>query len=114
MSGIVGSGRSVPVGTWLGVAAAVGVAVAAWAGYWWLAVPRYDLCAAVLPAPAGCRSADRVPAATLWTVIVMALLLATAALAVVRPGGRRWPIAVALAVLAVTALWGFRTVLYAY
>ncbi len=114
MSGTSGSGGSARVGSWLGIAAAVGVAVLAWAGYWWLAVPRYDLCAAVLPAPAGCRTADRVPTAALWTAIVAALLLATATLAVVRPRGRWWPFAVGMATLAVTALWGFRTVLYAF
>ncbi|MEV6815751.1 hypothetical protein [Micromonospora sp. NPDC051296] len=99
-------------GSWLGLAAATVIAVAAWVGYWWLAVPRYDICAAVLPAPAGCRIADRIPTATLWTAIVAVLYLATAALAVVRPRGRWWPFGVGVAVLAIAALWGYRAVLY--
>ncbi|PZG16056.1 hypothetical protein C1I95_18440 [Micromonospora craterilacus] len=100
-------------GSWFAVAAATVIAVTAWAGYWWLAVPRYDICAAVLPAPAGCRIAGRIPIATLWTAIIAVLYLATAALAVVRPRGRWWPFVAGVAVLAIAALWGYRAVQYA-
>ncbi|MBB5476888.1 hypothetical protein [Micromonospora parathelypteridis] len=99
--------------SWLGVAAATVIAVAAWVGYWWLAVPRFDVCAAILPAPAGCGGAARVATATLWTAVIAVLLLATAAAALIRPRGRWWPFAVAIAVLGVTALWGFWAVRYA-
>lgn len=97
---------------WLEVGVATVIAVAASASFWWLAVPRYDLCTAILPAPAGCRIADRVPAATLWTAIVAVLYVATCAVTVTRPRDRRWPSAVAIAVLIVAALWGYRAVLY--
>ncbi|WP_433528685.1 hypothetical protein ACQPYA_20335 [Micromonospora sp. CA-263727] len=99
-------------GSWLGAVAATGVAAAAWAGYWWLAVPRHDFCAAVLPAPAGCRIADRVSTATLWTAVVGVLWLATVALVVARPRGRWWPFGVGMAVLVIVALAGYRAVLY--
>ncbi len=100
------------VRSWLGAVAATVIAVAAWAGYWWLAVPRHDICAAVMPAPAGCRIADRVASATLWTALVAVLWLATVAVAFARPRGRWWPFGVGIAVLAVAALWGYRAVLY--
>ncbi len=99
--------------SWLGVATATVVAGAAWAGFWWLAVPRHDLCAAILPAPAGCRSVDRVPTATLWTVIVAVLYLTAATTALVRPAGRWWPFTTAMAVLTVAGVWGLWSVLYA-
>ncbi|WBB51337.1 hypothetical protein O3597_13075 [Verrucosispora sp. WMMA2044] len=41
MTGTASTGRPARVGRWLGIAAAIGVAAAAWTGYWWLAVPRY-------------------------------------------------------------------------
>ncbi|MEG3637017.1 hypothetical protein [Micromonospora palythoicola] len=97
---------------WLQVLAASVVAVLAWAGYWWLAVPRFDLCAAVLPAPAGCRSADRIPTATLWTVVVALLHLATVVVALTQPPGRRWPFAAGVTLLAGAAAYGYRAVLY--
>ncbi|UWP81768.1 hypothetical protein [Dactylosporangium fulvum] len=80
------------------------------AGFWWLAVPRFNVCAAVLPAPAGCG--DRVPIATLWTAIVAVLYVATAIVAFARPHGHRWPFATAITALTIAALWGYRTVLY--
>ncbi|MEU6021780.1 hypothetical protein [Micromonospora sp. NPDC047134] len=73
--------------SWLAAATVTGIAAAAWAGYWWLAVPRHDICPAVLPTSAGCRIADRVPTATLWTMIVATLWSATAVLAFARPRG---------------------------
>jgi hypothetical protein len=90
---------------WLGFVTASAVAVAAWAGFWWLAVPRFDVCAAVLPAPAGCRSADRIGTAVLWSTIVAVLYVATVALTVVRPRGRWWPSGLAIAALGIGALW---------
>ncbi|MFG1870443.1 hypothetical protein [Micromonospora arborensis] len=98
--------------SWLGVAAASVIAVGAWVSYWWFAVPRFDVCPAVLPAPAGCGGAGRVATATWWTAIVAVLLLATAAAALVRPRGRWWPFAVGIVVLGMAALWGLRAVLY--
>ncbi len=103
----------VRVRSWLGVAAATVIAAAAAAGFWWLAVPRFDVCAAVLPAPAGCRIADRVSTATLWTAVVAVLYVATVVVALARPPhGRWWRLAVGIAVLIVAALWGYRAVLY--
>jgi hypothetical protein len=75
-----------------------------------LAVPRYDMCPAVLPAPAGCRIADRVPTATLWTAVVAVLYAASAVVAFARPRGRWRPSAVAIATLIVAALWGYEAV----
>ncbi|WP_146017573.1 hypothetical protein [Verrucosispora sp. ts21] len=98
--------------SWLAAATATVIAVAAWAGYWWLAVPRHDICAAVLPASAGCRIADRVPTATLWTVIVAALWSATVVLAFARPRGSRLPFVAGTTVLIIAALLGYRSVLY--
>ncbi|WP_327034419.1 hypothetical protein [Micromonospora ureilytica] len=102
----------VRVRSWLGVAAATVIAAAAAAGFWRLAVPRFDVCAAVLPARAGCRIADRVSTATLWTAVVAVLYVATVVVALARPRGRWWPLAVGIAVLIVAALWGYRAVLY--
>jgi hypothetical protein len=99
--------------SWPLLATATAVAVAAWAWFWWLAVPRFDICVAVLPAPAGCRSADRVGVATGWSVAVAVLYVATVTLVLLRPSGRRWPSLVAMAVLGTAALWGVRDVLYA-
>lgn len=102
----------VRVRSWLGVAAATVIAVTAVAAFWWLAVPRYDICAAVLPARAGCRIADRVSTATLWTAVVAVLYVATVVVALARPRGRWWPLTAGIAVLIVAALWGYRAVLY--
>ncbi|MGC4863956.1 hypothetical protein ACLQ3B_00785 [Micromonospora sp. DT53] len=102
----------VRVRSWLGVAAATVIAAAATAGFWWLAVPRFDVCAAVLPAPAGCRIAARVSTATLWTAVVVVLCVTTVVVALVRPHGRWWPLAVGFAVLIVAAFRGYRAVLY--
>ncbi|WP_430497044.1 hypothetical protein ACQRWP_20725 [Micromonospora trifolii] len=77
--------------SWLGVASATVTAATATADFWWLAVPRFDICAAVLPAPAGCRIADRVATATLWTAVVAVLYAATVVVALparVVAGGR--------------------------
>jgi hypothetical protein len=87
--------------------------VAAWAGFWWLAVPRADVCVAVLPAPAGCRTADRMATATLWTAVVVLLYATATAVAFARPRGRWWPVGVAITVLIIAALSGYRAVLYA-
>ncbi len=99
--------------SWLLLAAATVVAGAAWAWFWWLAVPRFDICRAILPAPAGCGGADRVGTAIGWSVAVAVLYVATVTLVLLRPGGRRWPSLVAVAVLGIAALWGARAVLYA-
>lgn len=48
---------------------------AIWAGVvLWLAIPRHDICFAILPAGAGCKLTDRVPIAV-GSSITMALLL---------------------------------------
>ncbi|MBQ1028211.1 hypothetical protein [Micromonospora sp. C95] len=114
MTGTASRGRPARIGRWLGIAAATGVAATAWTGYWWLAVPRYDVCPAVLPAPAGCRSADRVSTATGWTAVVAALLLATVVLAAVRPRGRWWPFGLGMVALGLVALWGLWAVRYTF
>lgn len=88
------------------------IAATAAAGFWWLAVPRSAVCAAVLPAPAGCPIADRVSIATLWTVVVAMLYVATVVVALARPRGRVWPLAVGITALIVAALWGYQAVLY--
>ena len=92
----------------LGAAAAVCVAVAACAGYWWLAIPRHDICAMVLPAPAGCAAAGRLPAASLWTAVVVILGAVTVAGAF----GRRRLLVTGLAGLVVAAPYGYFSVLY--
>ncbi|MEU4530169.1 hypothetical protein AB0F49_18250 [Micromonospora ureilytica] len=38
--------------------------------------------------------------------------MATVVVALARPRGRWWPLAVGIAVLIVAALWGYRAVLY--
>jgi hypothetical protein len=85
------------------------VALGAWSVFWWLAVPRHEICAMTYPAPAGCGSA-RVPVATFWSAVtagsygVMLLL-----------GARRyehgWWV-VGLLGLIVGSVWGFFSVLY--
>ncbi|MGC4815179.1 hypothetical protein ACLQ29_32100 [Micromonospora sp. DT228] len=97
--------------SWLGVTVATVTAATATVGFWWLAVPRFDVCAAVLPAPAGCQIADRVATATRWTTVV-AVLYAATVVALARPRGRWWPMAVGITVLIVAALWGYRAVRY--
>ncbi|WP_430782198.1 hypothetical protein [Actinoplanes sp. G11-F43] len=94
---------------WLAVALAAAVAVPAWLGLWWLAIPRYEVCAMVMPAPAGCRGAARVPAAAFWSAAIAALFLGAAAGALT---GRRRPWATLTAALFVVSVTGFLRVLY--
>jgi hypothetical protein len=84
--------------------------LAAWLIFWWLAVPRYEICPAIHPAPAGCHS-GRVPVAVFWTVVTGALYGLTLLLATLRPD-RRWWFA-ALLGLFLAALRGWYSVLYA-
>ncbi|WP_147376162.1 hypothetical protein [Micromonospora radicis] len=98
------------VRSWLAVAVASAVAVLAWAGFWYLALPRADVCPAIHPAPAGCRVDERISTAWLWTIIVAALYVATV-VARVRPSGqRRQAVALGTVALGVAALYGLWTV----
>ncbi|MEU4624924.1 hypothetical protein AB0G04_33745 [Actinoplanes sp. NPDC023801] len=84
--------------------------LAAWLMFWWLALPRHDICQMTLPAPAGCNR-DRVPVAVFWTVVTGALYGVTALLRVWRPGRRWW--FTGLFSLFVAAVWGYWDVLFA-
>ncbi|GIJ31342.1 hypothetical protein SAMN05216284_104305 [Micromonospora sediminimaris] len=97
---------------WLAVAVASALAVLAWAGFWYLAVPRFDVCPAVHPAPAGCRVDARISAAWLWTTIVAVLYVAVVVAVRVRPGGGQYHRSVALGTVAlgVAALYGLWSV----
>ncbi|MEV6301928.1 hypothetical protein AB0M02_21120 [Actinoplanes sp. NPDC051861] len=82
------------------------MAVASWGLFWWLAFPRHEICALTFPAPAGC-GAGRVPEATFWTVVTVALLGA----AVFAPAAR-WRRLGGIGLFG-AAVWGFFAVLYA-
>jgi hypothetical protein len=84
--------------------------LAAWLIFWWLAVPRHEICPMKLPAPAGCNS-GRVPVAAFWTVVTGALYGVTLLLATLRPD-RRWWFAGLLGLL-LAAVRGWYSVLYA-
>jgi hypothetical protein len=92
------------------VAGGAALLLGAWAVYWWLAVPRHDICPLTLPAPAGCGS-GRVPVATFWTVGTGVLYGLTLLLAVLRPDRRWW--FTGLLGLVVAAVRGWYSVLYA-
>jgi hypothetical protein len=78
--------------------------------FWWLAIPRHEICALTYPAPAGCGSA-RIPTATVWTAVIAASYGVTLLLAA-RRHEHRWLIAGLLG-LAAEAVGGFFSVLYA-
>lgn len=85
--------------------------VAAWAAFWWLAVPRHEICAMKLPAPAGCNSVARVPVAavcTLSTAVLYGVLL----LFELRTPRSRWRIPAVLA-LVIGIVTSHYAVLYA-
>ncbi|MFI7024507.1 hypothetical protein ACIBMZ_17495 [Micromonospora sp. NPDC049900] len=91
---------------WLTVAVASAVAILAWAGFWYLAVPRVDVCPAIHPAPAGCRVDERISTAWAWTIIV-AVLYAATVVAQVRPSAqRRQAVLLGAVALGVSALYG--------
>lgn len=95
----------------LWVVASCGALLAvAWGIYWWLAVPRHEICAMTLPAPAGC-SRGRVPVAAFWTAATAGLYGITVFLKIRRPRSR-WGI-VALLVLILGVVRGYFSVLYA-
>lgn len=85
--------------TWPATVAAVVLALAGAAVVWFLAVPRFDVCPAIYPAPPGCATADRVgPGLVATGGLVVALVVAIVLLRTVarsRPGRS----AVVLAVL---------------
>ncbi|MEV2239806.1 hypothetical protein [Micromonospora sp. NPDC049891] len=96
---------------WQAVAVASVVALLAWAGFWYLAVPRVDVCPAVHPAPAGCRVDARISAAWVWTTIVAVLYVAVVVAVRVRPGEQyRRSVALGTVALGVAALYGLWTV----
>jgi hypothetical protein len=84
--------------------------VAAWAAFWWLALPRHDICAMTRPAPAGCDS-GRVPVAVLWSAVTAVLYGVVLFLAVKAPE-RRWRVVVLLGLITAVAA-GYFSVLYA-
>jgi hypothetical protein len=81
-----------------------------WSTYWWLAVPRHQICAMTLPAPAGCSS-GRVPVAALWSAVTAFVYVAMVFLEVKAPRSR-WRI-VAILVLIIGVFQGYFLVLYA-
>lgn len=93
------------------VVAFCGVLLAtAWAGFWWWAVPRHQICVLTMPAPPGCGS-GRVPVAAVWSVVTggfYGVLLLVAA----RSPRSRWGIT-AIVGLVVGAVWGFIAVVRA-
>ncbi|GAB3842328.1 hypothetical protein GCM10029963_15190 [Micromonospora andamanensis] len=96
---------------WQAVAVASTVAVLAWAGFWYLALPRFEVCRAVAPAPAGCRVDARISAAWVWTTIVAVLYVAVVVAVRVRPGEHpRRSVALGTVALGVAALYGLWTV----
>jgi hypothetical protein len=95
---------------WVLVACGAVLTAGAWAVFWWLAVPRHEICALTLPAPAGCGS-GRVPLATLWSVLTAGCYGAVV-LAAARAPGRWWGIAAALGLI-IAVIWGYFSVLYA-
>jgi hypothetical protein len=84
--------------------------VAALGVFWWLAVPRHEICAMTLPAPAGCGS-GRVPVAVLWSAVTVGLYGAVLLLAA-KASTRRWAMVAGLGLI-VGATWGYSAVLYA-
>jgi hypothetical protein len=95
---------------WALVSCGAVVTVGACGAYWWLAVPRHEICAMTLPAPAGCGS-GRVPAAALWSVITVGLYGAGLLVAARMPG-RRWRVAAVLGLI-IGVAWGYLSVLHA-
>jgi hypothetical protein len=97
---------------WTGVVTATIIFALALAASAWLAIPRADLCVAILPAPPGCRIVDRVPTAVAWASVV-AVGWAAVAVSMLRVGRRSLGVVIAFnaALLAVAAL-GYRAVLY--
>jgi hypothetical protein len=86
------------------------VTAAALGVFWWLAVPRHEICAMTLPAPAGCGS-GRVPVAALWSAVTVALYGAVLLLAARAPTRRWWMVAALGLIIGIT--WGSYAVLYA-
>ncbi|MEV4512236.1 hypothetical protein AB0K00_25140 [Dactylosporangium sp. NPDC049525] len=94
---------------WTLVTCGAVVTVGAWLGFWWLAVPRHEICAMTLPAPAGCGS-GRVPVAVLWSAITLGLYGVVLLVAAKVPR-RRWGILAVLGQI-IAAAWGYFAVLY--
>jgi hypothetical protein len=95
---------------WVLVSCGAVLTAGALADFWWLAVPRHDICPMLLPPPAGCGS-GRVPVAVLWSAVTVALYGAVVLLAARKPG-RRWGVA-AFVGLVIGVVWGHFAVLYA-
>ncbi len=62
---------------WLVPVLSTVVTAAGLAAIWYLAVPRVTVCPAIYPAPPGCTLQDRVATATVWTVLVAIVWIAT-------------------------------------
>ncbi|MFC6018153.1 hypothetical protein ACFP2T_18330 [Plantactinospora solaniradicis] len=97
---------------WTLAAGGAVLTVAAWSAFWWLAVPRHEICAMTLPAPAGCGS-GRVPVAALWSVVTLGLYAVVLLLAPRMSGRRWWGMGGAVLGLIVGVVWGYFSVLYA-
>lgn len=87
----------------------VASAIGAWAisMIWWLAIPRYEICAAIYPAPPGCAGAARELAAISWTILIVALYAALIAVSLTAGRSKRWPVGFGLALLAIAAIAGY-------
>jgi hypothetical protein len=78
--------------------------------YWWLAVPRHEICPMIRPAPAGCNSA-RVPVAAFWSAATAGAYGILMFLKIKRPRSR-WTTIVLLALI-FGVFQGYFSVLYA-
>lgn len=105
--------RSAARGTACWSVAAGAVIVTVWLGaVAWLAVPRHEVCIAIFPAPAGCTTANRVPAAAVGTVVMLAAFVVLLWLAR-RQGDRSWVTWSVTALVACLAVASYRVVLFA-
>jgi hypothetical protein len=93
-----------------GLVAAGVWAAAGWVVFWWLAVPRHQICSLTFPAPAGCGS-GRVPVAAAWSLVTVALYGAML-VAAVRAPRSGWPVTAGLG-LVIAVVAGYFSVLYA-
>lgn len=84
--------------------------VVSWGVFWWLAIPRHEICPMIRPAPAGCNS-GRVPVAGFWTAATAFTYLILVFLER-RPAHSRWR-TLALLVLVLALARGFHAVLFA-
>ncbi|MFN3867174.1 MAG: hypothetical protein ACK4MD_10755 [Demequina sp.] len=77
----------------------------------WLSIPRYEVCPAIYPAPAGCMITDRTSTAVIAAVIMIGLFAGVVVLAK-RLAAKPWVAWAATAALAIAAIASYRIVLY--